>query len=230
MPSTPEPHEQWYVLHVLSGQENSVRDRIIRKAKDAELSDFIYRVEVPTELISEVRNGKKTERHSKLFPGYVYANMYLLEADGTLNKDLWYFIQQIDGVISIAGSRNSPLPMRKREVEDLLPLLDAEAVAARPKVEFAVGDPVRVCEGPFQSQEGTIEEIDPEKGKLRVSVSIFGRATPCGLGILAGGKSLNLLCVSPHQPPSRLFFPLTKQNHGKRNNQNHQAPDQCRSR
>ena len=174
MPSTPEPHEQWYVLHVLSGQENSVRDRIIRKAKDAELSDFIYRVEVPTELISEVRNGKKTERHSKLFPGYVYANMYLLEADGTLNKDLWYFIQQIDGVISIAGSRNAPLPMRKREVEDLLPLLDAEAVAARPKVEFAVGDPVRVCEGPFQSQEGTIEEIDPEKGKLRVSVSIFG--------------------------------------------------------
>jgi len=151
MPSTPEPHEQWYVLHVLSGQENSVRDRIIRKAKDAELSDFIYRVEVPTELISEVRNGKKTERHSKLFPGYVYANMYLLEADGTLNKDLWYFIQQIDGVISIAGSRNAPLPMRKREVEDLLPLLDAEAVAARPKVEFAVGDPVRVCEGPFQS-------------------------------------------------------------------------------
>ena len=110
MPSTPEPHEQWYVLHVLSGQENSVRDRIIRKAKDAELSDFIYRVEVPTELISEVRNGKKTERHSKLFPGYVYANMYLLEADGTLNKDLWYFIQQIDGVISIAGSRNAPLP------------------------------------------------------------------------------------------------------------------------
>ena len=79
MPSTPEPHEQWYVLHVLSGQENSVRDRIIRKAKDAELSDFIYRVEVPTELISEVRNGKKTERHSKLFPGYVYANMYLLD-------------------------------------------------------------------------------------------------------------------------------------------------------
>lgn len=141
MPSTPEPHEQWYVLHVLSGQENSVRDRIIRKAKDAELSDFIYRVEVPTELISEVRNGKKTERHSKLFPGYVYANMYLLEADGTLNKDLWYFIQQIDGVISIAGSRNAPLPMRKREVEDLLPLLDAEAVAARPKVEFAVGIP-----------------------------------------------------------------------------------------
>lgn len=155
--------------------------------------------------------------------------MYLLEADGTLNKDLWYFIQQIDGVISIAGSRNAPLPMRKREVEDLLPLLDAEAVAARPKVEFAVGDPVRVCEGPFQSQEGTIEEIDPEKGKLRVSVSIL--AVPRLWTWNTGRwKSLNLLCVSPISPPSRLFSPLTKQNHGKRNNQNHQAPDQCRSR
>lgn len=155
--------------------------------------------------------------------------MYLLEADGTLNKDLWYFIQQIDGVISIAGSRNAPLPMRKREVEDLLPLLDAEAVAARPKVEFAVGDPVRVCEGPFQSQEGTIEEIDPEKGKLRVSVSIL--AVP-RLWIWNTGRwkkpesSLRL----PPSAPFPFIFPLTKQNHGKRNNQNHQAPDQCRSR
>lgn len=156
--------------------------------------------------------------------------MYLLEADGTLNKDLWYFIQQIDGVISIAGSRNAPLPMRKREVEDLLPLLDAEAVAARPKVEFAVGDPVRVCEGPFQSQEGTIEEIDPEKGKLRVSVSIFGRATPVDLEYWQVEKPEFSLRLPLHQSHSRLFSPLTKQNHGKRNNQNHQAPDQCRSR
>lgn len=98
--------------------------------------------------------------------------MYLLEADGTLNKDLWYFIQQIDGVISIAGSRNAPLPMRKREVEDLLPLLDAEAVAARPKVEFAVGDPVRVCEGPFQSQEGTMKKSTRKRASC-VSVSPF---------------------------------------------------------
>ncbi len=182
MPSTPEPHEQWYVLHVLSGQENSVRDRIIRKAKDAELSDFIYRVEVPTELISEVRNGKKTERHSKLFPGYVYANMYLLEADGTLNKDLWYFIQQIDGVISIAGSRNAPPPhAQARGGRPSAPVGCGSRCRSSQGGEFAVGDPVRVCEGPFQSQEGTIEEIDPEKGKLRVSVSIFGRATPVDL-------------------------------------------------
>ncbi len=182
MPSTPDPHDQWYVLHVLSGQESSVRERIIRKAKDSELSDLIYRVEVPTELVSEVKkDNRKTERKVKLFPGYVYANMYLLEADGSLNKDLWYFIQQIDGVISIAGSRNAPLPMRMREVADLLPLIDNKDVVARPKVEFNVGDSVRVCEGVFENQEGIIEEIDPEKGKLRVSVSIFGRTTPMDL-------------------------------------------------
>ncbi len=182
MPSTPEPHDQWYILHVLSGQEKSVKERIEHKAKTSELSDLIYRVEVPMELVSEIRKGgKKTERKVKLFPGYVYVNMFLLEADGSLNKDLWYFIQQIDGVISIVGSRNAPLPMRMREVENLLHILDAQSVTARPKVEFAVGDTVRVCEGAFQSQEGTIEEIDPEKGKLRVSVSIFGRTTPMDL-------------------------------------------------
>ena len=230
MPSTPEPHEQWYVLHVLSGQENSVRDRIIRKAKDAELSDFIYRVEVPTELISEVRNGKKTERHSKLFPGYVYANMYLLEADGTLNKDLWYFIQQIDGVISIAGSRNAPLPMRKREVEDLLPLLDAEAVNADDTVNLLDKVPKVLVQGAVRFQQVHVGINIPGKGQAACQRLHFWPCHACGLGILAGGKSLNLLCVSPHQPPSRLFFPLTKQNHGKRNNQNHQAPDQCRSR
>lgn len=155
--------------------------------------------------------------------------MYLLEADGTLNKDLWYFIQQIDGVISIAGSRNAPLPMRKREVEDLLPLLDAEAVAARPKVEFAVGDPVRVCEGPFQSQEGTMKK-STRKGQAACQRLHFGRATPVDLEYWQVEKPEFSLRLPLHQSHSRLFSPLTKQNHGKRNNQNHQAPDQCRSR
>ncbi len=182
----PEPKDQWYVLHVLSGQENNVKARIERKVREEELSDFVYRVEVPTELVSEVRAGKKTERRVKLFPGYVYTNMYLREADGELNNDLWYFIQMIDGVISIAGVSKGtkgpkPQPMRPREVADLLNLLDSQNVTSRPKVEFAVGDAVRVSEGPFISQEGIIEEIDPEKGKLRVSVTIFGRSTPVDL-------------------------------------------------
>lgn len=156
--------------------------------------------------------------------------MYLLEADGTLNKDLWYFIQQIDGVISIAGSRNAPLPMRKREVEDLLHLLDAEAVAARPKVEFAVGDPVRVCEGPFQSQEGTMKKSTRKRASC-VSASPFLAAPRLWTWNTGRWKKPESSLRLPlHQSPSRLFSPLTKQNHGKRNNQNHQAPDQCRSR
>ena len=116
MPSTPEPHEQWYVLHVLSGQENSVRDRIIRKAKDAELSDFIYRVEVPTELISEVRNGKKTERHSKLFPGYVYANMYLLEADGVVARHVFAQVPpRVEYELTELGRSLEPLLLQMRD-------------------------------------------------------------------------------------------------------------------
>ena len=227
MPSTPEPHEQWYVLHVLSGQENSVRDRIIRKAKDAELSDFIYRVEVPTELISEVRNGKKTERHSKLFPGYVYANMYLLEADGTLNKDLWYFIQQIDGVISIAGSRNAPLPRRKSGVEAPV---GCGSRCRPPQGGIRRRRPCARVRRPVPEPGRHHRRNRPGKGQAACQRLHFWPCHACGPGILAGGKSLNLLCVSPHQSPSRLFSPLTKQNHGKRNNQNHQAPDQCRSR
>ena len=173
----PEPQDQWYVLHVLSGQENSVKDRIIRKAKDAELTDLIYRVEVPTELVSEVRNGKKKEMRRKVFPGYVYVNAHMLEQDGDMNKNLWYFIQQIDGVIGIAGSRTVPYPLRKSEVEELLRKLDTTDETAKPKIEFAVGDQIRVADGPFAGQEGKIEEINPEQGKLGVSIIIFDRAT-----------------------------------------------------
>ena len=222
MPSTPEPHEQWYVLHVLSGQENSVRDRIIRKAKDAELSDFIYRVEVPTELISEVRNGKKTERHSKLFPGYVYANMYLLEADGTLNKDLWYFIQQIDGVISIAGSRNAPLPMRKREVEDLLP--------PAPRWNSPSATLCACAKARSRARKAPSKKSTRKRASC-VSASPFLAAPRLWTWNTGRWKKPEFSLRLPlHQSHSRLFSPLTKQNHGKRNNQNHQAPDQCRSR
>lgn len=152
--------------------------------------------------------------------------MYLLEADGTLNKDLWYFIQQSDGVISIAGSRNA-LPMRKREVEDLLPLLDAEA--ARPKVEFAVGDPVRVCEARSRARKAPSKKSTRKRASC-VSASPFLAVPRLWTWNTGRWKKPESSLRLPHQPPFRLFSPLTKQNHGKRNNQNHQAPDQCRSR
>ena len=179
--NTPEPNDQWYVLQVLSGKENKVRDRIIRTAKEAELSNLIYRVEVPTELISEIVGGRKKIRRQKKYPGYVYINLFLREEDGTLNKDLWFFIQQTDGVISIVGAKNNPLPLPKKHVEGLLKDLESENEVARPKIEFNLNDTVRINNGPFEAQEGKIVEIDKENGKIRVSVNIFDRAVPVDL-------------------------------------------------
>ncbi|MEG1507296.1 MAG: transcription termination/antitermination protein NusG [Akkermansia sp.] len=181
MSCIPESKKQWYVMHVLSGQEGRVRDRILRKVEAEEFGDRVFNVLVPTEMVSEVRNGKKTETKRKFFPGYVLVNMDLLAPDRSLNKEVWYFMLQTDGVIGFAGSKDKPMPMRDKDVEAMLSQIQERSDGARPKVQFEVGDTVRVAEGPFQSQEGTIEEIDPERGKLRVSVSIFGRSTPVEL-------------------------------------------------
>lgn len=181
MARIPESGKQWYVMHVLSGQEGRVKERITRKIETEELGSSIFQVLVPTELVSEVRNGKKTETKKKFFPGYVLVNMDLLHPDGSLNKDLWYFMLQTDGVIGFVGTREKPVPMKEKEVEAMLFQIQERSDNSRPKIQFEVGDTVRVAEGPFQNQEGIIEEIDPERGKLRVSVSIFGRSTPVDL-------------------------------------------------
>lgn len=177
----PEPNRQWYVVHVLSGQEGRVKERLSRKIEIEELSDRIFEILVPTEMVSEVRNGKKTETKRKFFPGYVLVNAELIAQDGTVNKDLWFSILQTDGIIGFVGGKEKPIPMREKEVDAMLLQIKERSSNARPKVEFEVGDTVRVAEGPFENQEGVIEEIDPERGKLRVSVSIFGRSTPVDL-------------------------------------------------
>ena len=181
MPAIPEPKKQWYVVHVLSGQEQKVKSRIEAEVAKNDLGDKIYEILVPTEQVSEVRGGKKMEMKKKFFPGYVIVNMHLLQDDGSVEEDTWAFMQEMDGVIGYAGSRNLPIPMRQREVDSMLGQIEEREGNVRPSMEFELGDTVRVNDGPFESQTGVIEEIDPERGKLRVSVSIFGRATPVDL-------------------------------------------------
>src|SRR5881296_1349695 len=137
---------QWYVVHVLSGQENKVRENILKRVNTEEMSDLVYDVLLPTERVSEIKKGKKTETTRKFFPGYLIVNMHLLDENNQL-------IAQ----------------MKEREEK------------VKPKVSFEVGESVKVADGPFQNQTGIVEEIDPERGKLRVSVTIFGRATPVEL-------------------------------------------------
>jgi len=181
MPRIPHPSKQWYVVHVLSGQEQRVRDRIMRAVKAEEMGDYIFEVLVPQEIISEVKAGKKKETKKKFYPGYIIVNMYLFEEDGQLQENAWNLMKETDGIIGYAGTKNEPIPMRQREVDAMLAQIKEREESIRPAVAFTVGDEVQVADGPFQSQTGIVEEIDEEKGKLRVSVTIFGRATPVEL-------------------------------------------------
>ncbi len=159
--------DQWYVVHVLSGQENKVRENILKRVKTEEMGDVVYDVLLPTERVSEIKKGKKTETTRKFFPGYLIVNMHL--------------IRNTSGVIGFAGTKDKPIPMRQSEVESMLAQMKEREEKVKPKVSFEVGESVKVADGPFQNQTGIVEEIDPERGKLRVSVTIFGRATPVEL-------------------------------------------------
>ena len=178
MASIPQPKDQWYVVHVLSGQEQKVRENIKRRIVAEEMGDLIYKVLVPQEIVSEVRRGKKTEAKRKFFPGYVIINMCLIEPEtGKLNDRTWYFIQQTTGVINFAGTRDKPVPMRPQEVESMLSQISEGEGEAKPRITFEVGETVKVADGPFESQNGMVEEIDHERGKVMVSVDMFGRKT-----------------------------------------------------
>ena len=177
----PSPEKQWYVVHVLSGQEGRVRERIIRQRESEEMGDYIFEVLVPTEMVSEIRRGKKTSTKRKFFPGYIIVNMNLLTPDNQLVEKTWYFIKEMEGVIGFAGTKDRPIPMRQSEVDGMLSQIKEREESVRPAITFEVGDTVKVADGPFQSQNGIVEEIDPERGKLRVAVTIFGRSTPVEL-------------------------------------------------
>lgn len=177
----PAPKDQWYVVHVLSGQEQKVHDNIVKRIKAEEMGDVIFDVLIPTERVQEIKRGKKTETTRKFYPGYLIVNMHLLDEENQLVDRTWYFIRETTGVIGFAGTKDRPIPMRAKEVEAMLAQLREREDEVKPKISFEVGDKVKVADGPFQSQNGVVEEIDPERGKLRVSVSIFGRETPVEL-------------------------------------------------
>lgn len=172
---------EWYVVHVLSGQENKVVQSLERRIKTEEMSDLIYEVLVPTERVSEIKRGKKTETTRKFFPGYIIINMHLIDEQKKLVDRSWYFVRDTPGVLGFAGTKDRPVPMRDSEVESLLAQIREREDKVKPKLSFEIGETVKVADGPFQNQSGIVEEIDPVRGKLRVSVTIFGRTAPVDL-------------------------------------------------
>ena len=171
---------QWFVLHTLSGQEQKVKDSIEKRLKTDEMSDFIQEVLVPMEKVAEVRGGKKTVTTRKLHPGYVYIDMALLDEDGRRREKPWYFIRETQGVIGFVGGER-PVPVSPDEIAVIKAQIADSEDTERPKVNFQVGETVKITDGPFLSLSGVIEEIDPERGKLKVTVPIFGRNTPVEL-------------------------------------------------
>ena len=181
---TPAAKDQWYVLHVLSNKERRAVENLKRLFKEDEEMGALLQSEplVPTEKVEEMRNGKKYVQDRKLYPGYVYLNFALRRPDGSLNNDAWYKIQAVDGVISFAcGSNKEPLPMSRKDVKDLMSEIERRSEGARQKIVYNVNDEVVVLEGAFQGEHGIVEEVNPEKGKLRVGVTMFGRSNPLDL-------------------------------------------------
>lgn len=165
---------RWYVVYVYSGFEKKVAEGIIEKAEQKELLHQIEEVMVPSEDVVELRRGQKVNTERKFFPGYVLVRMKLTD-------ESWSLVRGIPRVTNFVGSSNRPLPITDEEAERIIQQVQEGVERPRPSINYEIGESVRVCDGPFASFNGVVEEIDEERSRLKVSVSIFGRATPVDL-------------------------------------------------
>jgi transcriptional antiterminator NusG len=171
---------QWFVIHTLSGQEQKVKESIERRLKAEEMEEYIHEVLVPMEKVVEVRNQKKTVSTRKLHPGYVYINMALLDENKRVIPKPFYFIKETQGAIGFVGG-DQPNTASDEEMEVIKAQISDSEDREKPKVNFEVGETIKINNGPFLNFSGVIEEIEPDRGKLKVTVNIFGRNTPVEL-------------------------------------------------
>ena len=173
---------EWFVVHTLSGMENKIKTAIERMIKADGPDGGVYEVFFATEKVSEVRQGKKITSTRKLFPGYINVRLDLYGEDGQIKEDVWYKIQDTQSIIGFVGNGKHPLPLSEEEVEAMVcDIAEEEQQTVKPKINFEAGDTVRIKDGAFENFEGKIHEIDSERGKLKLMVSIFGRSTPVEL-------------------------------------------------
>lgn len=165
---------RWYILHAYSGFEQKISQQIREKAIQIGVSDDIEEIIVPTENVIEVRRGKKVEAEKKFFPGYLLIKMQLTDA-------AWHLVKNIDKVTGFLGADGKPQRIPQREVDSILSQMEEGVTATKLSVTYEIGETVKVIDGPFDSFSGVVEDIDEEREKVKVSVSIFGRATPVEL-------------------------------------------------
>lgn len=175
MPLT-QPGMLWYVVQVHSGYEKRVKTQLEESIEIAGMAKSFGRILVPTEHVVEMRNGQKRKSERKYFPGYV-----VIEAK--LTTEAWDIIKAVPRVLTVVGSRGKPIPLSKPEIERILGYMEVSEVAAEPRLRksYQVGQVVRVLDGPFNDFTGVVEEVNYDKSRLRVAVSIFGRSTPVEL-------------------------------------------------
>ncbi len=178
--STDSNRDNWFILHVLSGFEYKVRDTINKTSQLEELDQYIKEVLVPIENVSEVKKGNKTTTKRKFYPGYILLNLELYNEQNEMNTKLWHFICRTQSVISFLGG-DKPLPLPDDEVVTIMAQIHSDEESVKPKINFELGEVVIIKEGAFANLEGVIEEIDVDRGKLKVLLSIFGRSTPVDL-------------------------------------------------
>ena len=164
----------WYIVHTYSNFEKKVADAIALAAKEKGLDHLIEEVFVPTEEVTEVRRGRKINTERRFFPGYVLVKM-------TLNENTYHLIKDTPKVTGFLGSGNKPMPVPQKEVDRIRGVMEEGEARPRPTITYEVGESVRVTDGPFASFSGVVEDVDEEAARLKVAVSIFGRATPVEL-------------------------------------------------
>jgi transcriptional antiterminator NusG len=174
-PDDDDKTSQWYVVHCYSGYENKVKRNLEQRISSMGMEEFIFSVIVPTEEEIEVRDGKRRTYQRRVFPGYILVEM-------AMTDDSWYVVRNTPGVTGFVGMGTRPTPLRDEEVQRIIKRMEAEA--PKVKVTFKQGQKVRIVQGPFADFIGSVDDINMEKGKVRVMVSFFGRETPVELDFL----------------------------------------------
>ena len=176
------PGRAWYVIHTYSGYENKVKTNLEHRVESMDAQDLIFQVVIPTEDEIEIRDGQRRTVARKIFPGYVLVQMMELKEDDPESSRAWFVVRNTPGVTGFVGSGNRPVPLEEQEVRRIIRQM--RVVEPRVKVGFSVGQSVRVIDGPFIDFVGQVDEINLEKGKVKVLVSFFGRETPVELDFL----------------------------------------------
>lgn len=172
--------KEWFVIHTLTGQEQKVKDSIMARRKQEEMAEYVDDVIIPTEKVSEVKKGVRSTTTRKFFPGYVLVHLALYDEEKQLRDRAWYFIRETPGIIGFVGGER-PAPLPPEEIDIILHQVEDKKEKIKPKVVFEPGETVKITDGPFLNFNGVVEEVDPNRGKLKVSVAIFGRSAPVEL-------------------------------------------------